>query len=104
MTTSIQKELISLSPHLREEMVKRLVKALQGRHFDETELRKVIREVLYDSQANKDLEKVFIDLMPTIQKAAGSSNITVSGDVYGLIVGDRNTITQTFNGFLQDKP
>src|SRR6266516_778243 len=102
VTTSVQKELRSLSPHLRGNTVNKLVEPLQGKQFDEGDLRKVIGEVMSeDRQANEDLKQFFIELQPTIEKAARSANITITGDVGSLIVGDENTIKQTFSSFLQ---
>jgi hypothetical protein len=90
--------------HLREDTVNKLLEPLQGKEFSARELREAIEKVLSeDRQANEDLKQFFINLQPIIEKAATSSNITISGDVHGLIVGDRNTITQTFSGYLQDK-
>lgn len=100
---SIQDQLEPLGLHLREDTVNKLVEPLRGKKVDETELRKVIWEALSDRQANEDLKQFFIDLQPTIEKAARSTNINISGDVHGLIVGDNHKITQTFNGYLQDK-
>ena len=103
-TTSMHKELRSLSPNLRGDTVNKLVEPLQGKPFDETELRKVIGKVSSeDRQANEDLKQFYIDLQPTIEKAYRSTNITITGDVGNVIVGDKNTIEQTFSSFLQDK-
>jgi hypothetical protein len=86
---------------LREDTVNKLVKPLQGKRFNESELREAIKKVLSDRQANEDLKQVFIDLLPYIKEA--STTINISGPIQGLILGDRNTITQTFSGYLQDK-
>jgi ribosome-binding protein aMBF1 (putative translation factor) len=103
IVTSIQDELEPLGLHLQEDTINKLIEPLHGKPFDESDLRKVIEELLSkDKQVNEDLAKAFIDLIPTIQKAAGSTNIEISGPVQGLIAGDNNTITQTFSGFLQE--
>ncbi len=98
--TSIQDELKPLDIDLRDDTIQKLIEPLQGKQPNESELRKVIEEVLSkDRQANEDLRQFYIDLLPTIRKAA-STNINISGPVQGLIVGNENTITQTFGSFL----
>ncbi len=98
--TLIQDELEPLGLHLQEDTINKLVEPLHGKQFDESDLRKVIEEVLStDRRANEDLTKAFIDLIPIIKKAA-STNIEISGPVQGLITGGPHVITQTFNGFL----
>ncbi len=97
----IQDKLKLLGLDLQDDTIRKLVEPLQGKVIDESVLQKVIEEVLSkDRQANEDLAKAFIDLLPTIHKAAGATNIHISGPVQGLIVGNENTITQTFRGFL----
>ncbi len=100
VVTLIQDELEPLGLHLQEDTINKLVEPLHGKQFDESDLRKVIEEVLStDRRANEDLTKAFIDLIPIIKKAA-STNIEISGPVQGLITGGPHVITQTFNGFL----
>ena len=100
VVTSIQDELQPLGLHLQEDTINKLIEPLHGKQFDESDLRKVIEEVLStDRRANEDLTKAFIGLIPTIKKAA-STNIEISGPVQGLITGGPHVITQTFNGFL----
>lgn len=102
---SIQDQLRPLGPlglHLQDDTVNKLVEPLQGKKFTENELRKVVGEVLSDRQANEDLKQFLIKLLPIVREAASSTTINISGPVQGLIVGDNNTITQTFSGFLQD--
>jgi hypothetical protein len=104
---SIQKELKALNLDLQEDTVHKLVEPLKGKQVNESELRKVIEEeVLPDRQANEDLYQLYHKLLGTIQNAAAAStniNIGISGPVWGLISGDNNTITQTYNSFLREE-
>jgi hypothetical protein len=97
----IQDELKPLGLDLRDDTIQKLAEPLQGKQLDESELRKVIEEVLSeDRPANEDLAKAFSKLLPTINKAAAATNIEFSGPVQGLTIGDHNTVTQTFRSFL----
>lgn len=101
--TEIQEKLKPLGLGLQDDTVRKLAEPLQGKRPDERDLQKVMEEVLSkDRQANEDLAKAFRQLLPTIHKAAAATNIEFSGPVQGLTIGDHNTITETFNGFLQD--
>jgi len=110
-----------------EDTINKLAKPLQEQQRDEIylldksalhkiALTNIIEEILStDRQANEDLQKFFIDQVPTIEKAARSAEaaarsaeeavesnnvINISGPVQGLITGGENTITQIFNSFL----
>ncbi len=96
---SIQDQLGPSGLHLQEDTLNKLVEPLQGKQFDEAELREVIGKVLPDRQANEDLKQFFIKLLPTIREAKPTT-INISGPVQGLIAGDNNTIEQTFHSFL----
>jgi hypothetical protein len=89
---------------LGEKTVNKPAQPPKGKQFSEDELQKVIEKALSeDRRANEELKQFFIELQPTIEKIARSPNITITGVVNGLIIGDQNTITETFNSFLQDK-
>jgi hypothetical protein len=92
---------------LRADTTHKLIEPLQGKPLYESDLRKVIGDVLSeDRAANEDLRQLYLDLIPAIKAAAGSTstNINISGPVQGLIVNpESSTITQTFHSFLQDK-
>lgn len=93
----------TIALQLGEKTVNKPAQPLQGKQFSEIELLRVIEKVSSeDRRANEELKQLYIDLQPTIEKLASSNNITITGDVHGLIVGDRNTITQTFSSLLQD--
>jgi hypothetical protein len=91
---------------LRADTTHKLIEPLQGKPLYESDLRKVIGDVLSeDRAANEDLRQLYLDLIPAIKAAAGSTstNINISGPVQGLIVNpESSTITQTFHSFLQD--
>jgi hypothetical protein len=55
-------------------------------------------EVLPDRQANEDLKQSFIDRPLTTRNATAETNVVIDGPVRGLITGDENEITQTFDG------
>jgi hypothetical protein len=94
----------TIALQLGEDTVKKPAQPLQGNQFSEIELLRVIENALSeDRRANEELKQFFIELQPTIEKIARLPNITIKGDVQGLIIGDQNTITETFNSFLQDK-
>lgn len=102
--TQIQENLKPLGLDLQDDTVRKLAEPLQGKRPDERELRKVIEEVLSeDRPANEDLAKAFSKLLPTINKAAAATNIEFSGPIQGLTIGDQNTVTQTFEGFLHEQ-
>src|SRR4051812_45052079 len=64
--TSIQNKLKSLGLHLQEDTVHKLVDPFQWKQFDESDLRKVIEDVLSKNRAaNEDLKQLFLDLVPT---------------------------------------
>ena len=101
--TQIQENLKPLGLGLQDDTIRKLAEPLQGKQPDQCDLQKVIEDVLsQDRQANQDLAKAFRQLLPTINRAAAATHIEFSGPVQGLTIGDHNTVTQTFNGFLQD--
>jgi hypothetical protein len=94
----------TIALQLGEKTVNKPAQPLQGKQFSEIELLRVIEKVLSeDRRANEELKQFFIELQPTIEKIARTTNINITGDVHGLIIGDQNTITETFNSYLQDK-
>ncbi len=101
--TEIQENLKPLGLGLQDDTIRKLAEPLQGKQPDERVLQKTLEDVLSkDRRANKDLAKAFIKLLPTINRAAAATNIEFSGPIQGLTIGDHNTVTENFNGFLQD--
>lgn len=102
--TQIQENLKPLDLGLQDDTIRKLAEPHQGKVPDDGTLRKTIEDVLSeDRQANEDLAKAFIKLLPTINRAAAATKIEFSGPVQMLITGDPNTITAIFNGFLKEK-
>lgn len=105
VTHAIQHELAPLDLHLQDSTIQKLVEPFESSPIDEGKLRRVIEEnVLPDRHANEDLRQLYDKLLPNIQNAAAKvTNINIDGDAYGLIEGNNNIVTQTFNFFLQEE-